>query len=210
MDPAAVVAAALDDVVDRRAEPARLLEPEPELDALDDVDAHDRRGERGVEPAVPVDVDCRARSAAPWTTTSKTPPTVSPFERASSIRAIIRASASGSGQRSGEASASSRDRVALRRVDGDAADLGRERPDLDAELAQERPGDAAGRDPGRVSRADARSRTLRTSSKPYFRAPARSAWPGRTRVTGVARLLPLSAARRELGRLRVARAARPA
>ena len=49
---------------------------------------------------------------APWTTTSNTPPTVSPAERASSTRAIIAASASGSGQRSGEASASSRDRVA--------------------------------------------------------------------------------------------------
>ena len=35
------------------------------------------------------------------------------------------------------------------RIDGHAADLGRERPDLDAELAQERPGDAAGRDPRR-------------------------------------------------------------
>ena len=42
-----------------------------------------------------------------------------------------------------------------------------------------------------VSRADARSSTLRTSLKPYLSAPARSAWPGRTRVTGVARLLPL-------------------
>ena len=86
---------------------------------------------------------------SPWTTTSNTPPTVSPADRASSIRAIIAASASGSGQRSGDASASSRDRVALRRIDGDAADLGGERPDLDAELAQERPRDAAGRDPRR-------------------------------------------------------------
>ena len=33
-----------------------------------------------------------------------------------------------------------------------------------------------------VSRALARSKTLRTSSKPYFMAPARSAWPGRRRV----------------------------
>ena len=30
-----------------------------------------------------------------------------------------------------------------------------------------------------VSRALARSKTLRTSSKPYFCAPTRSAWPGR-------------------------------
>ena len=35
------------------------------------------------------------------------------------------------------------------RIERDAADLGRERPALDAELAQERPRDAAGGDPGR-------------------------------------------------------------
>jgi hypothetical protein len=35
-----------------------------------------------------------------------------------------------------------------------------------------------------VSRALARSRTFRRSSCPYFTAPARSAWPGRGRVTG--------------------------
>ncbi len=34
-----------------------------------------------------------------------------------------------------------------------------------------------------VSRALARSSTLRTSSKSYFTMPARSAWPGRNRVT---------------------------
>jgi hypothetical protein len=34
-----------------------------------------------------------------------------------------------------------------------------------------------------VSRALARSRTLRTSLKPYFCTPARSAWPGRGRWT---------------------------
>ena len=34
-----------------------------------------------------------------------------------------------------------------------------------------------------VSRALARSSTLRTSVKPYFCTPARSAWPGRGRCT---------------------------
>ena len=34
-----------------------------------------------------------------------------------------------------------------------------------------------------VSRALARSSTLRTSVKPYFCTPARSAWPGRGRWT---------------------------
>ena len=35
-----------------------------------------------------------------------------------------------------------------------------------------------------VSRADARSSTSRASVKPYFCMPARSAWPGRTWVSG--------------------------
>ena len=52
------------------------------------------------------------------------------------------------GSAAGESSASSRERLAVGRIDGDAADLGGERPDLDPELGQERPGDAAGRDPG--------------------------------------------------------------
>ena len=38
-----------------------------------------------------------------------------------------------------------------------------------------------------VSRALARSRTSRTSSRPYLATPARSAWPGRGRVTGARR-----------------------
>ena len=37
-----------------------------------------------------------------------------------------------------------------------------------------------------VSRAEARSRTSRASSKPYFCIPVRSAWPGRGFVSGVA------------------------
>ena len=36
-----------------------------------------------------------------------------------------------------------------------------------------------------VSRALARSRTSRASPRPYLSIPARSAWPGRTRVTGL-------------------------
>src|SRR5260370_1075867 len=36
-----------------------------------------------------------------------------------------------------------------------------------------------------VSRADDRSSTFRTSVWPYLSAPARSAWPGRSRVTGL-------------------------
>ena len=52
-----------------------------------------------------------------------------------------------------------------------------------------------------VSLADARSSTFRTSEWPYFSAPARSACPGRTRVTGVARCLPLGRGSPKRGRL---------
>ena len=45
-----------------------------------------------------------------------------------------------------------------------------------------------------VSRALARSRTGRASSKPYFCMPARSAWPGRGRVSGALRASPASTA----------------
>jgi len=130
----------------------------------------------------------------PCATTSKTPPTVSPAERASSIRAIIAVSASGSGQRNGEASASSRDRVALAgsRATPPTSAVNDQTSMPSSRRKARATAPAATR--AAVSRADARSSTFRTSLKPYLSAPARSAWPGRTLVTGVARLLPPSAA----------------
>ncbi len=111
----------------------------------------------------------------PWTTTSNTPPTVSPAERASSIRAIIAASASGSGQRSGDASASSRGRVQLA---GSTATPPTSAVNDHVSIPSSRR-NARATPPAAtraaVSRADARSSTLRTSLKPYLRAPARSA-----------------------------------
>src|SRR3982750_4562349 len=56
VDPAAGLATPLDDVVDLRPEAPGLLEPEPDLDALHDVDAHDGGGERGVEAGAPLDI----------------------------------------------------------------------------------------------------------------------------------------------------------
>ena len=97
-----------------------------------------------------------------------------------------------------------------RRVDGHAADLGRERPDLDAELAQERPGDAAGR--------DARRRLARGRALEHV-ADVVEAVLERARQVGVAgpdaghRRRPLVAAlgeRRELRGLLLASAPRPA
>ncbi|CAM5702931.1 hypothetical protein SALBM135S_00982 [Streptomyces alboniger] len=43
-----------------------------------------------------------------------------------------------------------------------------------------------------VSRAEARSRIGLASSKPYFCMPARSAWPGRGRVSGALRAIVAS------------------
>ncbi len=112
---------------------------------------------------------------SPWTTTSKTPPTVSPADRASSMRAIIAASASGSGQRSGESSASSRGRVQLA---GSTATPPTSAVNDHASMPSSRR-NARATPPAAtraaVSRADARSSTSRTSVNPYLRAPARSA-----------------------------------
>ena len=148
VDPMAVGVPALDDVVDRRAEAARLLEAEPELDALDDVDAHDGRRERGIEPAVPVDVRAQPDGQ----------PVDHDLEDAAD-RVAGRPRLVDAGDHRGlrvGVGAAQRGVVglvtrpgAVGRVDRHAADLGRERPGLDAELAQEGPGDAAGGDPCR-------------------------------------------------------------
>ena len=121
------------------------------------------------------------------------PPTVFPASRASLIRATIRSSAAGSGQRSGLSSDSSRVRV---QACGSTAT-----PPTSAvkdQMSMPSAWRSAFATPpaatrAAVSRADARSSTLRTSSKPYLSAPARSACPGRTRVTGMERFVPSAA-----------------
>ena len=130
---------------------------------------------------------------SPWATTSKTPPTVLPIERASSIRATIRASASGSGQRRGLASDSARVRVAPAgsRATPPTSAVKDQTSMPSAPRNARHTAPAATR--AAVSRAEARSSTGRASLKPYFTAPARSAWPGRSRVTGCARRLPSAA-----------------
>ena len=194
MDPAATLAAPLDDVVDRRAEPARLLEPQPELDALDDVDAHDRRGQRGVEPAVPVDVRAEPDRQ----------PVGDDLEHAAD-RVAVRARLvdPGDHRRLGlGVRAAQRRRVGL--VPRAASPVAGSTATPPTSAVNDQTSMPSSRRNARatppaatraaVSRADARSRTFRTSLKPYLSAPARSAWPGRTRVTGVARLLPSAAA----------------
>ena len=91
------------------------------------------------------------------------------------IRATIRASASGSGQRSGLSSASARVRV--HRAGSTATPPTSAVNDQTSipSSARRRRATAPAATRAVVSRAEARSRTFRTSSKPYFRAPARSA-----------------------------------
>ena len=129
------------------AEPKRRVcsKPEPELDALDDVDAHDRGGQRRIEPAVPVDVrpesdrepvDDDLEDAADGV--AGRPRLVDPGDHRGlgvGVRAAQRGVV-GLVPRAG----------AVGRIDRHATDLGGERPGLDPELAQERAGDAAGRD----------------------------------------------------------------
>ena len=129
---------------------------------------------------------------SPWTTTSNTPPTVSPFDRASSMRAIIARLGVGirAPKRRGVGLVARSG--AVRRVHGDAPTSAvNDQHSMPSSRRNARATPPAATRAA-VSRADARSSTSRTSLKPYLSAPARSAWPGRTRVTGVARLLPSS------------------
>jgi hypothetical protein len=103
----------------------------------------------------------------PVATISTTPPAVSPALRASSMRAIIRSSAAASGQRSGLASVSSRERCGGRDR-WPRRHFRRVRPDVDPEPGENARATEPAATRAAVSRAEARSRMFRTSSKPYF------------------------------------------
>ena len=148
MDPRAVRSPPVDDVVDLRPQAPGLLEAEPELDALHDLDARDAPRERGVESTVPVDVRADTDREA-----------VDDDLEDAADRVAGRPRLVDPGDHRGlrvGVGAAQRARVGLvaaarapRRVHRHAADLRGERPRLDPELAEERPGDRAGRDPGR-------------------------------------------------------------
>ena len=115
------------------------------------------------------------------------PPRLSPSLAAALISATIASSAAASKQRTGDSSTRGRSAGA-----GPGGRLGAGRAHLD-DVAQRRRRRARPAAPWRavpaatraaVSRADARSRTSRASVRPYFCMPARSAWPGRTWVSG--------------------------
>ena len=139
---------------------------------------------------------CEPRpGGSPCTTTSTTPPRVSPSSCAWSIRSTICLLVSGSRQRTG--SSSSR---ATSSGSGHSPSGARTPPSsmtwetIRAPTACSRKLDATRPSATRaaVSRAEARSRTGRASSKAYFCMPARSAWPGRGRVSGALRAEPSS------------------
>ena len=125
--------------------------------------------------------------------TSTTPPKVSALAFASSMRAIIRASAALSRVRTGEAS-----RAATSSGAGSGADAESSTPAPPMEITcatVRMPSDCSRNNAATapsatreaVSRALERSSTGRASSKPYLRMPVRSAWPGRGRLSGALR-----------------------
>ncbi len=125
-------------------------------------------------------------TGAPRTSTSKTPPTDVPRACASSIRAIMPRAAAGSAQRTGDSSA-------CRRISStDRAPVSARTPPISITWLTTRISNSRSRHLHTlptatrlaVSRADARSRTLRRSRWSYLRPPARSAWPGLGRVIG--------------------------
>ena len=192
VDPRPVRLAALDDVVDLGAEPARLFEPQAELDTLHALDARDRGGERPVEPPVPVDVAPEADREPVHDDLEDPADRVAPAARLVDARDHPRLRV---GVRAAQGAllrllARSRAPLAVHR---DAAHLRGERPRVDPDSPRNVRATPPAATRAAVSRAEARSRTSRTSRVPYFRAPARSAWPGRTRVTVTARFTPDSA-----------------
>ena len=116
--------------------------------------------------------------------TSTVPPTVSPASRAASTSAIIFSAAALSAQWTGDSSTASQ---SMASCSGGSAWM---RPmeitwlcSLILNSSSRRMATAPAATRPAVSRAEARSSELRTSWKPYFIAPGRSACPGRIRVT---------------------------
>ena len=144
--PFAGLAATLDDVHHGRAEASRLLEPKPELNALDDGDAHDGAREGGIEAAVPLNVAAEADRQARSHDMEHTSDGVgSCFVYSGHHRRFgrrVRAA-----QRTGFGFLA-RPR-GLVRIEGHATDLGRERPHVYAELLEQGAGDRPRGDSGR-------------------------------------------------------------
>ena len=173
------------------------LEAVADLDALDRLDAHQRAGQPGVEPAVPVHVAAQARRQAVGRAPRRRRRGCRRPAVAASISATIAALVAGvdAAHRVGV------DRARRRRGPGSDARRGVDRcrcattwlrrPRRRAPARRNARATAPSATRAAVSRALARSSTGRASSKPYFCMPTRSAWPGRgpgqRRVAGQAR-----------------------
>src|SRR4051794_1565569 len=134
---------------------------------------------------------------SPCTTTSTTPPRVSPSRCAWSISACIALLASASRQRTGSASsAATSEGSGTEPVGAVAVPIATTWETTSAPTACWRNRDATAPSATRaaVSRAEARSRIGRASSKSYFCMPTRSAWPGRGRVRAAFRASASSSA----------------
>ncbi len=129
-------------------------------------------------------------TGTPCATTSTTPPRVSPSLCAWSICATIASLAAASRQRTGSASSRATSPGSGTVPYGAcAAPSSTTCETISTPVVSRRYERATVPSATRaaVSRAEARSRTGRASSKPYFCMPARSAWPGRGRVRGALR-----------------------
>ncbi len=140
-------------------------------------------------------------TGSPSATTSQMPPRVLPARLAASMRSIMSASAFASSVRSCEASDAS-----LRFAGIGSGRSASTPPRCTRWLPTETPSCSSRRRAmapaatrAVVSRADARSRMSRASSRSYLRIPVRSAWPGRTRVTARRRSVPSASVSRGAG-----------
>ena len=175
-----------DRVVGRAPPPPGDVEAVADLDALDRLDAHHRLGEQGVELAIPVDVAAETDGHA----------VAEHLDDATERVTVLGGGLDLEDHRlgGGRVEAAHGRLVDLRQVGevGRAA-VARAAPhlhdvgdDVDAELGEQQLGHAPpAATRAAVSRALARSSTSRASVNPYFCIPARSAWPGRTWVSGL-------------------------
>ena len=122
---------------------------------------------------------------SPKAITSKVPPSDSLALRAASISATIASLASASSARTGDSSTASKSAGSSPSRGGAATLPMRVTCERMVTPSSRRKALASAPAATRaaVSRAEARSRTLRASVKPYFWRPARSACPGRGRCT---------------------------
>ena len=188
-------------VVGQRARGGGEREAVADLDALDRLDAHQRAGQPRVEAAVPVHVRAEARrqpvdddldDAAEGVAVlvglvDRARPSPRGVGVEAAHRVVVERAATSSGCGHGRRAA---------RATPPSSTTWRDDPGADGllEEVRTRPRPSATR--AAVSRAEARSRIGRASSKSYFCMPTRSAWPGRGRVSAA-----LRASAVELGRV---------